>query len=203
MAIFNKINKSETTPIEKKEILQNKNVPNTNTNNNLNNNMIQKETNPIGTGGVSLEKFHFNYKVVEEYKEKAVPKTKYNKSLNKFIPYLQFKKISLIQPDIFNHRKEIENLILQNLTEIRRWYQYSNRLVLESEENRLKREQIIYSPQECAYTNKIYLCMELKDLWRIFRDSGIMSAPFLYHALIEFFIMIIIIKLILFLLTRI
>ena len=74
--------------------------------------------------------------------------------------------------------EEIENLILQNLTEIRRWYQYSNRLALESEENRLKQEAEIYSPHECAYTNKIYLCMELKDLWRLFRDSGIMAAPF-------------------------
>ena len=64
------------------------------------------------------------------------------------------------------------------MTEIRRWYQYSNRLILESEENRLKREEEIYSPHECAYTNKIYLCMELKDLWRIFRDAGIMDSPF-------------------------
>ena len=126
-----------------------------------------------------FNKFHINYKVVvEPIKDKDVPKTKYNKTLNKFIPFLQLKKISLIDPKIIDYRKEIENLILINLTEIRRWYQYSNRLVLESEENRLKREQEIYSPHECAYTNKIYLCMELKDLWRIFRDSGIMSAPF-------------------------
>ena len=126
-----------------------------------------------------FNKFHINYKVVvEPIKDIDVPKTKYNKTLNKFIPFLQLKKISLIDPKIIDFRKEIENLILINLTEIRRWYQYSNRLVLESEENRLKREQEIYSPHECAYTNKIYLCMELKDLWRIFRDSGIMSAPF-------------------------
>ena len=126
-----------------------------------------------------FEKFHINYQVIiEPIKDKDIPKTKYNKSLNKFIPYLQLKKISIMEPDIFDYRKEIENLILQNLTEIRRWYQYSNRLVLESEENRLKREKEIYSPHECAYTNKIYLCMESKDLWRIFRDSGIMSAPF-------------------------
>jgi len=126
-----------------------------------------------------FNKFHINYKVVvEPIKDKDVPKTKYNKTLNKFIPFLQLKKISLIDPKIIDYRKEIENLILINLTEIRRWYQYSNRLALESEENRLKREQEIYSPHECAYTNKIYLCMELKDLWRIFRDSGIMSAPF-------------------------
>ena len=126
-----------------------------------------------------FDKFHINYKVIlEPNKDKEVQKTKYNKSLNKFIPFLQFKKISLMEPDIFNYRKEIENLILQNLTEIRRWYQYSNRLALESEENRLKREAEIYSPHECAYTNKIYLCMELKDLWRLFRDSGIMAAPF-------------------------
>ena len=126
-----------------------------------------------------FNKFHINYKVVvEPIKDKDVPKTKYNKTLNKFIPFIQLKKISLIDPSIIDYRKEIENMILLNLTEIRRWYQYSNRLVLESEENRLKREQEIYSPHQCAYTNKIYLCMELKDLWRIFRDSGIMSAPF-------------------------
>ena len=126
-----------------------------------------------------FDKFHINYKIVlEPIKDKDVPKTKYNKTLNKFIPYLQLKNISLMEPDVFNYRKEIENLILQNLTEIRRWYQYSNRLALESEEARLKREEEIYSPHECAYTNKIYLCMELKDLWRLFRDSGIMSAPF-------------------------
>ena len=83
-----------------------------------------------------------------------------------------------MEPNVFDYRKEVENLILQNLTEIRRWYQYSNRLVLESEENRLKKEKEIYTPHDCAYTNKIYLCMELKDLWRIFRDSGIMTAPF-------------------------
>ena len=86
--------------------------------------------------------------------------------------------MSLLDPNIINYRKEVENIILQNLTEIRRWYQYSNRLVLESEENRLKKEKEIYTPHDCAYTNKIYLCMELKDLWRIFRDSGIMTAPF-------------------------
>ena len=126
-----------------------------------------------------FDKFHINYKIVlEPIKDKDVPKTKYNKTLNKFIPYLQLKNISLMEPDVFNYRKEIENLILQNLTEIRRWYQYSNRLALESEEARLKREEEIYSPHECAYTNKIYLCMELKDLWRLFRDSGIMAAPF-------------------------
>ena len=126
-----------------------------------------------------FDKFHINYKViVETLKDKDVQKTKYNKTLNKFIPFLQFKKMALLEPNVFDYRKEVENLILQNLTEIRRWYQYSNRLILENEETRLKREQEIYSPHECAYTNKIYLCMEMKDLWRIFRDSGIMSAPF-------------------------
>ena len=125
-----------------------------------------------------MNKFHFNYKVIEPLKEKEIIKTKYSKSLNKFIPFLQLKKMSLLEPNIINYRKEVENIILQNLTEIRRWYQYSNRLVLESEENRLKKEKEIYTPHDCAYTNKIYLCMELKDLWRIFRDSGIMTAPF-------------------------
>ena len=135
---------------------------------------LQKNQNDISY----LNKFHFNYKVIEPLKEKEIPKTKYNKSLNKFIPFLQLKKMSLLEPNIINYRKEVENIILQNLTEIRRWYQYSNRLVLESEENRLKKEKEIYTPHDCAYTNKIYLCMELKDLWRIFRDSGIMTAPF-------------------------
>ena len=53
--------------------------------------------------------------------------------------------------------QKIGNLynLMSHLTELRRWYQYSNRLVLESEENRLKREEEIYSPHECAYTNKI------------------------------------------------
>ena len=126
-----------------------------------------------------FDKFHINYKVIiEPIKDKDIPKNKYNKTLNRFIPFIQLKKISLLDPDIINCRKEIENVVLQNLTEIRRWYQYSNRLVLESEENRLKREAEFYLPHECAYTNKIYLCMELKDLWRIFRDSGIMSSPF-------------------------
>ena len=174
--LMNKISK-ET---DKKENEQTQNIPsaNQNTNTNLNNNNIKKENTPLRIGGNVFDKFHCNYKVTENHKEKAVPKTKYNKTLNKFIPFLQFKKISLIQPDIINYRKEIENTILQNLTEIRRWYQYSNRLILESEENRIKREEEIYSPHECAYTNKIYLCMELKDLWRIFRDAGIMDSPF-------------------------
>ena len=140
-------------------------------------NNIKKESIPTGVN-ISLEKFHYNYKVIEENKEKAVPKTKYNKTLNKFIPFLQLKNISLLQPDIMDYRKEVENVILQNLTEIRRWYQYSSRLVLENEEARLKREEEIYSMHECVYTNKVYLCMELKDLWRIFRDSGIMAANF-------------------------
>ncbi len=144
-----------------------------------NNPLINNENFPLKlAANIDFNKFHINYKVIEENKEKSVPRTKYNKSLNKFIPYLQFKRISLFQPDIINYRKQVENIILQNLTEIRRWYQYSNRLILESEENRLKREEKIYSPQEIVYTNKIYLCMELKDLWRILRDSGIMAAPF-------------------------
>ena len=164
---------NNATPTNTKETQKSQNNPNNNINNN-----IKKDFRPSVVGITSLDKFHFNYKVIEEIKEKSVPKTKYNKTLNKFIPFLQFKKISLIQPDILKYRKEVENTILQNLTEIRRWYQYSNRLVLESEENRLKREEQIYAPHECAYTNKIYLCMELKDLWRIFRDSGIMTAPF-------------------------
>ena len=167
-------NKASNTATEKKENEQTQNIQNKNQNN-----AAKKEnTTKLRVAGNILEKFHFNYKVIEEYKEKAAPKTKYHKSLNKFIPFLQFQKISLIEPDIINYRKEVENTILQNLTEIRRWYQYSNRLVLESEENRLKREEEIYSPHECAYTNKIYLCMELKDLWRIFRDAGIMDSPF-------------------------
>ena len=164
--------------VEKKENEQNQNIQNNQNVNNIPNN-FNKDINSLKLKNPSsLDKFHFNYNVEEENKDKNIPKTKYNKSLNKFIPYLQFKKISLIQPDILDYRKDVENIILQNLTEIRRWYQYSNILVLESEENRLKREEEIYSPHECPYTNKIYLCMELKDLWRIFRDSGIMSAPF-------------------------
>ena len=169
----NKLGKAESEQIiDKKESDQIQN------NQNVSNKTSKKDSNNFRAGNISFEKFHFNYKVIEEKKEKDVPKTKYNKSLNKFIPFLQFQKISLIQPDILDYRKDVENIILQNLTEIRRWYQYSNRLVLENEENRLKREEEIYSPHECAYTNKIYLCMELKDLWRIFRDSGIMAAPF-------------------------
>ena len=176
----NNNNKNENSPQEKKENEQSQNDPNSqNTQSSQNNPLIQNNNIPLRLAGeISLSKFHTNYKVIEENKEKSVPRTKYNKSLNKFIPYLQFQKMSLIQPDITDYRKQVENIILQNLTEIRRWYQYSNRLVLESEENRLKREEQIYSPHECVYTNKIYLCMELKDLWRIFRDSGIMSAPF-------------------------
>ena len=159
----------DSLPVSKQE---SKNI----TNDNLPKN-IKMQNNSINLD--VFDKFHINYKVIlEPIKDKDIPKTKYNKSLNKFIPYLQLKKIALMEPNVYNYRKEIENLILQNLTEIRRWYQYSNRLVLESEENRLKREKEIYSPHECAYTNKIYLCMELKDLWRLFRDSGIMSAPF-------------------------
>ena len=172
--------KNENQPQEKKENDQTQNDPNAqNTQSSQNNPLIQKDNFPLRIdGNISFNKFHTNYKVIEENKDKSAPRTKYNKSLNKFIPYLQFQKMSLIQPDIVDYRKQVENIILQNLTEIRRWYQYSNRLVLESEENRIKREEQIYSPHECAYTNKIYLCMELKDLWRIFRDSGIMSAPF-------------------------
>ena len=141
-------------------------------------NIIPPENLPSKMKNINFDKFHTDYQVKEENSEKFLPKTKQNKSLNRFIPFLQYKKVSFIQPDIFEFKKEIENIILQNLTEIRRWYQYSNRLVLESEETRLKREQKIFSPQECVYTNKVYLCMELKDLWRIFRDSGIMSAQF-------------------------
>ena len=161
----------DSSVADKKENEQIQNIQNTNVNN------IKKESIPTGVN-ISLEKFHYNYKVIEENKEKAVPKTKYNKTLNKFIPFLQLKNISLLQPDIMDYRKEVENVILQNLTEIRRWYQYSSRLVLENEEARLKREEEIYSMHECVYTNKVYLCMELKDLWRIFRDSGIMAANF-------------------------
>ena len=179
--IINKnIGKNEIASIEKKESELIPKVQNPLTSNsNVKRNSIKDANNlRITNKIVDFEKFHFNYKVIEEKKEKDVPKTKYNKSLNKFIPFLQFQNISVIQPDIIGYKKEVENIILQNLTEIRRWYQYSNRLVLESEENRLKREEQIYSPQECPYTNKVYLCMELKDLWRIFRDSGIMAAPF-------------------------
>ncbi len=140
--------------------------------------IIPPENLPSKMKNINFDKFHTDYQVKEENSEKFLPKTKQNKSLNRFIPFLQYKKVSFIQPDIFEFKKDIENIILQNLTEIRRWYQYSNRLVLESEETRLKREQKIFSPQECVYTNKVYLCMELKDLWRIFRDSGIMSAQF-------------------------
>ena len=140
--------------------------------------IIPPENLPSKMKNINFDKFHTDYQVKEENSEKFLPKTKQNKSLNRFIPFLQYKKVSFIQPDIFEFKKDIENIILQNLTEIRRWYQYSNRLVLESEETRLKREQKIFSPQESVYTNKVYLCMELKDLWRIFRDSGIMSAQF-------------------------
>ena len=159
---------------EKKQNLQNdqnQNAPNVV-------NIIQPEILPSKIKNINFDKFHTDYQVIEENYEKFLPKTKPNKTLNRFIPFLQYKKISFFEPDIFQFKKEIENIILQNLTEIRRWYQYSNRLVLESEENRLKREEKIFSPQECVYTNKVYLCMELKDLWRIMRDSGIMSAQF-------------------------
>ena len=176
------IDKKESEQIQNNQNIQNINAnininTNVNANANVDTNSVKKDSIPA-KGNVCLDKFHFNYTVIEENKEKAVPKTKYNKSLNKFIPFLQLKKLSLIESDILNYRKEVENVILQNLTEIRRWYQYSNRLILENEEARLKREEEIYSMHECVYTNKVALCMELKDLWRIFRDSGIMSANF-------------------------
>ena len=168
----NKVNKLSENAKEPEQLSKrpSKNIPSEKTDKNI--------KPQININIETFEKFHINYKVIlEPNKDKDVPKTKYNKTLNKFIPFIQLKKIAIMEPNVFEYRKEVENLILQNLTEIRRWYQYSNRLVLENEEVRLKREQEIYLPHECAYTNKIYLCMELKDLWRIFRDSGIMAAP--------------------------
>ena len=178
LAFTNNINSNnlDIQYLDKKENEKKQNEQNQNVLNPVN--ATQPENLPLKMKNINFDKFHTDYKVIEENSDKSLPKTKQNKSLNRFIPFLQYQKISLIQPDIFEFKKEIENIILQNLTEIRRWYQYSNRLVLESEETRLKREEKIFSPQECVYTNKVYLCMELKDLWRIFRDSGIMSAQF-------------------------
>jgi len=178
LAFTNNINSNnlDIQYLDKKENEKKQNEQNQNVLNPVN--ATQPENLPLKMKNINFDKFHTDYKVIEENTDKSLPKTKQNKSLNRFIPFLQYQKISLIQPDIFEFKKEIENIILQNLTEIRRWYQYSNRLVLESEETRLKREEKIFSPQECVYTNKVYLCMELKDLWRIFRDSGIMSAQF-------------------------
>ena len=178
LAFTNNINSNnlDIQYLDKKENEKKQNEQNQNVLNPVN--ATQPENLPLKMKNINFDKFHSDYKVIEENTDKSLPKTKQNKSLNRFIPFLQYQKISLIQPDIFEFKKEIENIILQNLTEIRRWYQYSNRLVLESEETRLKREEKIFSPQECVYTNKVYLCMELKDLWRIFRDSGIMSAQF-------------------------
>ena len=181
LAFINNLNNNNLNiqSLDKKENAKKENAQNDQIQNTLNVfNIIPPENLPSKMKNINFDKFHTYYQVIEENSEKFLPKTKENKSLNRFIPFLQYKNISLIQPDIFQFTKEIENIILQNLTEIRRWYQYSNRLVLESEEARLKREQKIFSPQECVYTNKVYLCMELKDLWRIFRDSGIMSAQF-------------------------
>ena len=179
LAFTNNLN-SNNLDIQSQDKKENEKKQNLQNNQNEQNivNILQPQKLPSKMKNINFDKFHTDYQVIEENSQNSLPKIKQNKSLNRFIPFLQYKKISLIQPDIFQFKKEIENIILQNLTEIRRWYQYSNRLVLESEETRLKREQKIFSPQECVYTNKVYLCMELKDLWRIFRDSGIMSSKF-------------------------
>jgi hypothetical protein len=44
------------------------------------------------------------------------------KSLNKFIPFINLSDLFLLNPSIASEQKELENIIIRNLTEIRRLY---------------------------------------------------------------------------------
>ena len=125
-----------------------------------------RNTNP---NGVSTNTTKVTKKTIEALK---------NKNLNSFQPYLEYSDLIKLNPDIENSKAEIENLFLRNLTEIRRWYIYSVKDANETDEQKEKKDKELSRPPYCINSNKVSFCMEMKDLWRFFRDVGLCSGDF-------------------------
>ncbi len=156
-----------------------------------------------------------NKNIVIEYKENAkeiINKNKEiedpnNKSLNRFSPYLNINDLILLDNSIKDNLKEIENVILRQLSEIKKCYYILLKIAsgelkdLEEmnssktvNQEKLKRKStkklsnikhLIGSNigqnniiPENAKSNDISFCISMKDIWIFFRDKNIINYDF-------------------------
>ena len=98
--------------------------------------------------------------------------------LNRFRPYLNYSDLIILDSTLKESENEIENIFLRNFTEVRRWYTSTFKIEYETEEIKNQKEKELLIPPFNINTNKSYFCMELKDLWRFFRDVGITGIDF-------------------------
>lgn len=118
--------------------------------------------------------------VVKKKKEEPKKVDPKKKSLNRFEPYLELTDLASVNPEIKTSMNEIYNIYLRNMTEMRRWYLSSIQTEPEplTDEEKKKREEDMLKPPVCVNSNKVYRCMEIKNLWRFFRDVGIFERQF-------------------------
>ena len=113
--------------------------------------------------------------------KKQIQENLKNKNLNKFQPYLSYPDLICLNQEIAKSKLEIENLFLRNFTEIRRWYLNSSKIEnYETEEQKEKKDKEYQIPPQCINSNNVSFCMNMKDLWRFFRDVGLSGPDFTF-----------------------
>ena len=203
-SLFEKKNYSErriikTKESEKKSLFgENKNLTNTNTNTNRNYEINNNETNNEKT-----EKTENN--ILNEYKENIkeikkkylIPEETKIKSLNRYEPYLDINDIILLDETIKENEKEIRNVLLRQLSDIKRLYlitlkiasgeikevdDFNSSKLLEKNPIRKPSKNIIGSNigqnfiiEENPKSNDISFCISIKDIWVLFRENGIFN----------------------------
>ncbi len=122
--------------------------------------------------------------------------------LNQFKTSLDIADLIEFEPDIENSLKEIENILLRLLTDMKIWYRYytnggtkddalyssANASIqvhdktINEEKDKVRSNTNLASVNanniDCIYNNDLGFCMELKDLWKFIRDSHILSSDF-------------------------
>ena len=119
-------------------------------------------------------------KLAQLKKKKTIKEKVKITHLNRFRPFIDLSDLEELDSTVKESENEIENIFLRNFTEIRRWYISTFKIEYETEEIKNQKEKELLIPPYNINTNKSYFCMELKDLWRFFRDVGITNIDFTF-----------------------
>ena len=168
----------------------------------LPNNESIKNKNLIGINKVESE-------VVTNFKENIKGIIKHNivndypkyKSLNRYDPFLDLNDIILQDEDLFEDVKEIENILLRQLSDIKKCYSIllniasgdlkeiedfnSSKIIPERPKNKKSTKKLNYLGsnniginfliRENPKSNDVSFCISMKDVWIILRESGIIG----------------------------
>ena len=149
----------------------------------------------VKTGSDIVEQFKINMK--EMIKKNNILEDPRYKSLNRYDPYLDLKDILLQDQSLIEDYKEVENVLLRQLSDIKRVYSIlfniangdlrelddvNSSKILEKKSLRKLSKQYVgsnigrnfYIPEN-PKSNDISFCISMKDVWIVLREGGIIG----------------------------